>query len=56
MSSCVPGITKPILQVESHFELETSNGDKACQACVRLRLFLSNIPFYHESVVYILIS
>ena len=29
---------------------------KACQACVQLRMILSKIPFYHESVVYILIS
>ena len=28
---------------------------KACQACVQLRIFLSKIPFYHESVVSILI-
>ena len=29
---------------------------KACQACVRLRVFLSNVPFYHESGFCILIS
>ena len=43
-----------IKRSENSILLETKARCNVFQACVRLRVFLSKFPFYHESVVYIL--